>query len=181
MERVRKSILCSLGALVVLAALWGCNSTNIDDGDKSDSVLIVDSVTPSSVQADISGNTDPNTSFVSPPVDDTVEVDVRNMNRTQSESGVFGDIILNSIDLTCAFGTLQNAGSTTGTPTSLTIPAESSATISVTVATGAYKLAYPGLEGQTDTCSITFNGEDLGGHPIISKRAVFGISYVATP
>ena len=32
-----------------------------------------------------------------------------------------------------------------------------------------------------DTCEITFDGEDLSGEPILSKKAVFGISYVDTP
>lgn len=183
MKGVRTSIICSLGALMVLAALWGCNGTNVDDGDKSDSLLIVDSVTPASVQADVSGNTDPNTMFVTPPEDDTIEIEVRNMNRTQSGTGLFGDIILSSFDLTCASGTLQLAGATLNNPTSLTIPAESSATISATVATGAYKFANAGtlLASGNDTCSIVFTGEDLSGEPILSKFAVFGISYVNTP
>ena len=183
MKGVRTSIICSLGAVMVLAALWGCNGTNIDDGDKSDSLLIVDSVTPGSVQADVQVD-DPN--GVLPPAaaeDDKVEIEVRNMNRTQSGTGLFGDIILNSFDLTCANGTLQIAGATLNNPTSLTIPAESSATISATVATGAYKFFYAGtlLTSGNDTCSIIFNGEDLSGEPIISKTAVFGISYVNTP
>lgn len=181
MKGVRTSIICSLGALVVLAALWGCNGTNIDDPHKSDSLLIVDSVTPSSVQAKVSGTTDPNTMVVTPPADDKIDVDVRNMNRTQAGSSIYGDILLDSFELSCALGTLTigSGGSLTGTA-SLTVPAESSATISVVVATGAYKLTNAGalLASGNDTCEIVFHGQDLSGEPIISKSAVFGISYV---
>lgn len=180
MERVRTSIICSLGALAVLAALWGCNGTNIDDPENSDSLLIVDSVTPSSVQAKVSGTTDPNTMITTPPADDKIDIEVRNMNRTKNGTGIYGDIALDSFDMTCANGTLQISGPTTNVPASLTIPAESSATISVTVATGAYKLANAGtlLGFGNDLCEIVFHGQDLGGEPIISKKAVFGISYV---
>ena len=181
MARVRTTFFCSLGAVAVLAALSGCNGSDIDDPTKSESVLIIDSVTPSSVQADVSGNTDPNTLFVSPPEDDSIEIEVRNMNRTSGPTGLFGDILLSSFDLTCTYGTLQLSGSTTGVPASLTIPAESSASLNVVVASGAYKLAFPALVGLTDTCEIVFSGEDLGGEPILSKTAVFGISYVDTP
>ena len=182
MARVRTKFICSLGAVAVLAALSGCNGSDVDDPTKSESLLIIDSVAPSSVQADVSGNTDPNTSFVSPPEDDSIEIDVRNMNRTSATSGIYGDIILSSYDLTCASGTLQLAGSTTGVPSSLTIPAGSSASINVVVASGAYKLSNAGvLIGVNDICEITFSGEDLSGEPILSKTAVFGISYVDTP
>ncbi|HEY3176668.1 MAG TPA: hypothetical protein VGK94_13015 [Candidatus Polarisedimenticolia bacterium] len=184
MKGVRKSFICSLGAVMVLAALWGCNGTNIDDGNKSDSLLIVDSVTPASIQADVTGNTDPNTLFVSPPEDDTIEIEVRNMNRTKTGAGIYGDIVIDSIELSCANGSLTiGSGSSVTTPASRTIPAESSASIVVTVATGAYKLANSGtlLLTTNDVCSVVFNGEDLSGEPIISKRAIFGISYVDTP
>ena len=182
MARVRTRYLCSLGAVAVLAALSGCNGSEIDDPTKSESVLIIDNVTPSSVQADISGNTDPNTLFVSPPEDDSIEIEVRNVNRTTGPNGLFGDILLSSLDLTCANGTLQLSGSTKGIPTSMTVPADSSASLNLVIASGAYKLAFAGaLIGLTDTCEITFSGEDLGGEPIISKTAVFGISFVDTP
>ena len=147
MARVRTTFFCCLGAVAVLAALSGCNGSDIDDPDNSDSVLIVDSVTPSSIQANITGTTDPNTLITTPPEDDKIEIEVRNRNRTQTSGGLFGDIILSSYDLTCANGTLQLAGSTTGIPASLTIPADSSATIDVVVATGAYKLSQPTLIG----------------------------------
>lgn len=182
MARVRTTFFCSLGAVAVLAALSGCNGSEIDDPTKSESILIIESVTPSSVQSDVTGNTDPNTLFVSPPEDDKIEIEVRNMNRTSGPTGIFGDILLSSFDLTCANGTLQLSGSTTGVPASLTIPADSSASLNVVIASGAYKLSFSGaLIGLTDTCEITFSGEDLGGEPILSKRAVFGISYVNTP
>ena len=179
MARVRTKFLCSLGAVAVLAALSGCNGSNIDDPDNSDSLLIIDSVTPSSVQANVTGVTDPNTLVVTPPEDDKIEIEVRNMNRTQASSGVFGDVILSSYDLTCNQGSLQLAGPTTNIPASLTIPADTSASINVVVASGAYKVTYGGtLVGLSDVCQITFSGEDLSGEPIISKTAVFGISFV---
>ena len=72
MERGLKSIICSLGAVVVLAALQGCNGTNIDDPSSSDSLLVIDSVEPASVQADVSPNVDPNTLLSTPQADDTI-------------------------------------------------------------------------------------------------------------
>lgn|SRR4030095_8114533 len=179
MARVGTTFFCCLGAVAVLAALSGCNGSNIDDPENSDSLLIIDSVNPSSVQAKVTGTIDPNTLATTPPEDDTIEIDVRNMNRTQSTGGLYGDIILSSFDLSCEQGTLQLAGSTNNLPTSLTIPAQSSATISAVVAPGGYKLAFGGsLVGITDRCEIVFNGEDLSGEPILSQKAIFGISYV---
>ena len=187
MKGVRTSIICSLGALAVLAALWGCNGSDIDDPDKSDSLLIVDSVNPASVQADVQGDPmDPN-STVCPcfaPEDDKIEIEVRNMNRTQAGSSIYGDVLLDSFELTCALGTLTigSGGTVTGSA-SLTIPADSSASITVVVATGAYKLTNAGALTATgsDTCEIVFNGQDLSGEPIISKKAVFGVSYADYP
>ena len=46
MVRIWKSLFCSLVAVAVLAALWGCNGTDLDDPDFSDSLLIIDSVEP---------------------------------------------------------------------------------------------------------------------------------------
>ena len=179
MTRVRKTLICSLGAFGVLAALWGCNGTNIDDPTKSDSVLVIDSVEPASVQADVSPSTDPITMLMVPPADDTVTVKVRNVNRTQGSSGVFGDILLNTFDVACSKGSLNSSNN----PSSLTIQAESSADISVLVAAGPFKEANSGLllAFGTDLCEITFNGVDLSGDAIISKKAVFGVSFVNTP
>jgi hypothetical protein len=135
------------------------------------------------VQADVSPDTDPNNPLiVTPPPDDTIDVEVRNLNRTNAGSGIFGDIVINSFDIACSNNTLDSANNIA----SLTIPAESTATITVLVASGAFKQANtgtlrPGGLDFSDVCSITFVGEDLGGEPIISRRAVFGITYVDIP
>ncbi len=180
MARARKSLICSLGAVAVLATFWGCNGTNVDDPSKSDSLLVIDSVSPASIQADVSPDMDPNGVLPpTPPADDTVEVNVRNLNRTQTPSGIFGDILITNVELLCAQGSLPSSTS----PVSLTIQADSSATISVLLASGPYKQANSAslLTIGQDTCQITFNGQDLSGEPILSTVAVVGVSYVDTP
>jgi len=179
MARARKMLICSLGAVAVLATFWGCNGTNVDDPSKSDSLLVIDSVSPASVQADVSPDVDPNTMVATPPADDTVDVNVRNLNRTQSASGIFGDILITSVELFCE----QNSLPSTTSPVSLTVPAESSATISVLVAPGPYKQTNSAslLTLGSDVCQITFNGQDLSGEDILSTVAVVHISYVDTP
>jgi hypothetical protein len=185
MRRVRKSLIWPLGgvaALAVMATLWGCNGTDIDDPEVSDSLLVVDSVEPASVQADVSPDTDPNTMIMTPPADDVVKVTVRNLNRTQSSSGVFGDIQISSFDLECTDGTLGGLVNSTGNPASLTIPAESSADIAAGLFTGAFKLANSGaLLGITSGCALTFHGQDLSVEPILSQEAHFTVSFVDTP
>jgi hypothetical protein len=186
MRRVRKSLIWPLGgvaALAVMAALWGCNGTDVDDPSVSDSLLVVDAVEPASIQADVSPNTDPNGVLPpSPPADDTVTVTVRNLNRTQSSSGIFGDIQISSFDLNCTDGTLAGLVNSTGNPASLTIPADSSAAVAAGLFTGAFKQANSGsLLGITSGCSLTFHGQDLSGEPILSQEAHFTVSFVDTP
>jgi hypothetical protein len=182
MDRLRQSVTLSLGALAIAAAgLWGCNGSDIDDPDFSDSVLIVDSVDPASLQADVTPTTDPNTMVSNPPKDDTVKVRVRNLNRTQGDTGFFGDVQIDSFDLTCINSLLGTIVDTTGAA-SLTVPADSSADIEVGVFTGAFKLANSGaLLGQSGQCAIVFHGRDLGGEPILSQEAVFAVNFVDTP
>ena len=142
MRRVRISLFWPLGgvaALAVMATLWGCNGTDVDDPEVSDSLLVVDSVEPASIQSDVSPDTDPNTMLVTPPADDEVKVTVRNLNRSDSSSGIFGDIQINSFDLVCTDGTLGGLVNSTGNAASLTIPAESSADIAVALFTGDRK------------------------------------------
>jgi len=186
MARVRASFSFPLAVAVALAA-WGCNGTNIDEPGVSDSLLLVDNVTPASVQADVSPSLDPNTLLLIPPKDDTVAVQVRNRNRSQSGGGLYGDIILNALEVVCSNGSLNSSMNPACPggfcPVSLTIPAASSATINVLVAAGPFKQANSGalLGIGSDLCQITFRGEDLGGEPVLSAEAVFGISYVDTP
>ena len=179
MERGLRSIICSVGAVAVLAALPGCNGTNIDDPHSSDSLLIVEGVEPASVQADVSPDVDPNTLFVTPPADDTVTVKVKNLKRNQSASGVFGDILISSFDVSCSNGTLDSSNN----PASLAVAAEATGDITVLVASGPFKQANSGalLAIGSDLCEITFNGQDLSGEPIVSTKAVFGVSFVDTP
>ncbi len=182
MARVWKSLLCSLGAVVVLAALWGCNGTDLDDPEFSDSLLIIDSVDPPALQSDVTSNSDPNSMLVSPPPDDSLVVKVRNLNRGQSESGIFGDIQIDSFDIVCDDPTLGGLINSSGNPSSLTVPASSSASITVSLFSGAFKLANSGvLLGISSSCAITFNGQDLSGEPILSQEAIFTYSFVDTP
>ncbi len=184
MPRVRKPVLFPLAAVIgSVALLWGCNGSDIDDPDMSDSLLIVQSVSPASVQADVSPTTDPNTMFVQPPADDTVDVMVENKFRGVGAGGKFSDIFIDSFDIACAAGSLQLSGPTTGLPASLTVPANSTGTITVILAPGPYKSANMGalLAIGADTCTLTFRGEDLGGEPVRSTNAVVGLSYVDTP
>jgi hypothetical protein len=174
---------------MVGALLWGCNGSDIDDPTKSDSLLVVQSVTPASIQADVSPTTvllDPNTSLTTtqPPKDDVVSVKVSNIFRGgEGTSGAFTDIFVSSMDITCANGSLQLAGSTAGIPTSLSIPGGTTGDIVVVVAPGPYKEANMGalLAIGVDTCRINFNGHDLGGEPVQSTDAVVRLSYVNTP
>ena len=100
MDRLRQSVTLSLGALAIAAAgLWGCNGSDIDDPDFSDSVLIVDAVDPASLQSDVTTTVDPNSLASNPPEDDTVKVKVRNLNRATEATGFFGDIQIDSFDL----------------------------------------------------------------------------------
>ncbi len=179
MSRGTKTYLWSLGTLLVLGSLWGCNGSDIDDPTRSDSVLVVDNVDPASVQADVSPTTDPNTMLLIPPKDDVVTVEARNVLRSQGSTGTFNDILVTSISLECAAASLPTGTS----PASFTVPAASTADISVLVAGGPFKQANAALllAIGTDICEISFNGEDLSGEPIISRKAVFGISYVDTP
>ena len=181
MDRVRKSVIFSLGALAVAAGLWGCNGSDIDDPDFSDSVLIVDGVEPASLQSDVTTTVDPNSGASNPPEDDVVKVQVRNLNRTQSESGIFGDIQIDSFDLLCQNGTIGTIVSSSGAA-SLTLPAESSGEVSVGVFTSAFKQANAGtLLGPSGQCAIVFHGRDLAGEPILSQEAVFAVNFVDTP
>jgi hypothetical protein len=183
MHRVRGSVICSPAALAVTAGLWGCNGSDIDDPDFSDSVLIVDGVEPASLQSDVTPTSDPNGVVPpQPPEDDEIKVQVRNLNRTQSGSGIFGDIQIDSFDLNClnpAVGSLVNS---TGNPASLTVPAESSADITVGLFPSAFKTANAGaLLGQSSQCGIVFHGRDLSGEPILSQAANFVVNFVDTP
>jgi hypothetical protein len=182
MDRLRQSVTLSLGALAIAAAgLWGCNGSDIDDPDFSDSVLIVDGVDPASLQSDVTTTTDPNTMVSNPPEDDTVKVQVRNLNRTQSGSGLLGDVQIDSFDLFCSNATIGAIVNTSGAA-SLTVPAESSAEIEVGVFTSAFKQANAGtLLGQSSQCAIVFHGRDLSGEPILSQEAVFAVNFVDTP
>lgn len=177
MARIRKSLIWSLGALLIMGGLSGCNGTDIDDEEVSDSLLIVDSVDPATVQSIVSGSADPNNP--APPEDDFVLVKVRNLNRSQSPSGVFGDIQISSLDLDCNDPLLNQFNA----PTSLTIPAESSASISVGLLSGADKFANQGtlLAIGSTRCSLVFNGQDLSGEPIRSQTAYFVYSFVDIP
>ena len=184
MPQVRKGVVYSLGAVIgAVALLWGCNGSNIDDPDVSDSLLIVQSVDPASVQADVSPSTDPNTMLMQPPADDVVKVRVENKFRGLGGGGAFSDILISSFDIACVAGSLQLGGPTTGLPASLTVPAETTGDISVVVAPGPYKSANMGalLAIGADTCTLTFHGNDLGGEPVISTDAVVGLSFVDTP
>ena len=179
MSRGTKTYIWSLGVLLLLGSLWGCNGSNIDDPTKSDSVLVVDTVEPASVAADVSPSTDPNTLLLIPPTDDTVTVSVRNILRSQGATGAFNDVLVTAISIECANASLPSGTS----PASFSIQGDSSADISVLVANGPYKQANAGLllAIGSDICEITFDGVDLSGEPIISSKAVFGISYVDTP
>jgi len=184
MPQVRKPGLYSLGAVLVVGALlWGCNGTDIDDPTTSDSLLVVQSVNPASVQADVSPTTDPNTLLSQPPKDDTVAVKVSNVFRGEGTGGTFTDVFISSVDIACTNGSLQLAGSTSGIPTSLTVPANTTGDIVVLLAPGPYKSANAGalLAIGTDTCRVTFMGNDLGGEPVQSTDAVVHLSYVDTP
>jgi len=183
MTRARKLTVASLGVVAILSALWGCNGTEIDEPEYSDSLLVVDSVDPASIQADVSPTTDPNTMLSQPPEDDEITVKVRNLNRTQSTSGFFGDIQITSFDMKCSSPVLGALVNSTGNASSLTIPAESSADVNITVFTGAFKQANMAtlLSVAADRCEITFNGQDLSGEPILSQAAVFVVSFVDTP
>jgi len=179
MARARNIFICSLGAAAVLATLWGCNGSNVDDPTKSDSLLVIDSVSPSSVQADVTPDLDPNGVLPpTPPPDDIVEVNVRNLNRAQTTSGIYGDIMITSVELLC-HGSIPSST----TAASLTIPAESSATISVLLVDGPWKALNSAslLTIGHDICQITFNGQDLSGEPILSTIAVVGVSFVDNP
>lgn len=183
MTRASKLMVASLGVVAILSASWGCNGTDIDEPEFSDSLLVVDSVDPASIQADVSPTTDPNTMLSQPPKDDEVSVKVRNLNRTQSTSGFFGDVQISSFDFNCSNPVLGALVNSTGNPSSLTIPAESTADIKVTVFTGAFKQANSAtlLSVAADRCEITFNGQDLSGEPILSQAAFFVVSFVDTP
>jgi len=184
MPQVRKPGLYSLGAVLTVGALlWGCNGTDIDDPTRSDSLLVVQSVNPASVQADVSPTTDPNTMLAQPPEDDSVMVKVSNIFRGEGTGGTFTDIFVSSVDITCANGSLQLAGSTSNIPTSFTVPANTTGDIAVLLAPGPYKAGNSGalLAIGQDTCRINFNGHDLGGEPIQSTDAVVNLSYVDTP
>jgi len=180
MARARNSLICSLGAVMVLATLWGCNGSDVDDPKKSDSLLVIDSVSPASIQADVTPDVDPNTMLSTPPPDDIVDVNVRNLNRAQTTSGIYGDIMITSVEIAC--NGVNGLPSSTS-PVSLTIPADSSATISVLLIPGPYKEANSAtLLGEvSELCELNFNGQDLGGEPISSTVAVVGVSYVDTP
>ncbi len=184
MPQVRKTALYSLGAVLAVGALlWGCNGTDIDDPDQSDSLLVVQSVDPASVQADVSPTTDPNTMLTQPPEDDTVKVKVENIFRGGGAGGTFTDVFISSFAIACTNGSLQLAGSTSNIPASITIPSNSTTDIDVLLAPGPYKEANSGalLAIGTDTCRITFMGHDLGGEPAQSTDAVVNLSYVDTP
>ena len=182
MARTRKSLIWSLGALAIMGTLWGCNGTDIDDEEVSDSLLIVDTVEPPNLQSDVSPNLidplDPN-SPTTPPEDDVVKVKVRNLNRSQSPTGIFGDIQINTFDLICGDSSLNERNAAV----SVTVPAEASATISVSLLTGATKAANQValLAIGSTRCGITFNGQDLSGEPILSQEAIFVYSFISTP
>ena len=107
---------------------------------------------------------------------------LRNLNRSQSESGIFGDIQINSFDIECDDATLGGLINASGVPSSLTILADSAADITVSLFSGAFKLANSGtLLGISSRCSITFNGQDLSGEPILSQEAIFSYSFVDVP
>jgi hypothetical protein len=182
MHRLRQSVTLSLGALAIAAAgLWGCNGSDIDDPDFSDSVLIVDSVEPASLQSDVTTTTDPNTMVSNPPADDTVKVRIRNLNRASAETGFFGDVQIDSFDLFCSNATIGAIVNTSGAA-SLTVPANSTAEVAVPVFDSSFKQANAGtLLGQSSQCSIVFHGRDLSGEPILSQEAVFSVNFVDTP
>ena len=117
-----------------------------------------------------------------PPPDDFLVVKVRNLNRSQSESGIFGDIQIDSFDIFCDDPALGGLINSSNNPSSLTIPADSAADITVSLFSGAFKLANSGtLLGISSSCAIVFNGQDLSGEPILSQEAIFVYSFVDIP
>ena len=148
MPRVRKTVIYSLGAVIAATAvLWGCNGTDVNDPEASDSLLVVQNVDPAAITSDFTA--DPNT----PLLDDVVTIEVKNINRSQGTSSFFGDIFISSFDIACATAGL----SASGIPSSLTIPAESTATIEVLIISAGFKAMNPGLIGTSDICRINFS------------------------
>lgn len=167
MPRVRKMVIFSLGAVFAAAAfLWGCNGTDINDPDFSDSLLVVQTVKPPVVQSDNLATT----------TDDTVSIEVKNINRTQGTSSFFGDIFISSAEIICVeddpTAPMPISPGLSGTaPVSITIPADSTTTIDLVLVPGASKSNPTG----SATCILNFNGTDLGGEPVLSTDAVFGV------
>ena len=175
MKPFRKDLICMAGAIAALGLLYGCDHLSDQDLNSSGSLLAISSVTPSAVTSDVSPGTDPNTMASVPPPDDSVTFELTN----SSTAGSGNDLLVFSFDLKCANGTLDD----TNRPAAVAVAAGATQSISVVVATGAYKEAnMVGLLGVgSDICKISFNAQKLTGGSLHSTDGLVGFTFSDVP
>lgn len=167
----RKNFISLTAAFLALGLLFGCDHLSEEELNQSGSKLQITSVTPTALTADVSP--DPNT--MAPPPDDQVTVGLTNT----AQAGSGGDILVMSYDVTCTNGTLD----ATAQPAAVPVAAGGTASVDVTVATGAYKQANSGalLAIGGDICAISFHGENLNGDPVNSQDVLIGVTFADVP
>ena len=175
MKPFRKDLICMAGAIAALGLLYGCDHLSQQEQSASGSVLAISNVTLSAVTSDVSPATDPNTMASVPPADDSVTFELTN----SSTAGSGNDLLVFSFDIKCANGTLDD----TNRPAAVAIAAGATQSISVVLATGAYKEAnMVGLLGVgSDICTITFNAQKLTGGSLHSTGGLVGFTFSDVP
>ena len=161
-------VICIVALLAALALPSGCDHLDDDEQGTSGSILLVSGVVPNAVLADVTPSTDPNTLASIPPDDDNVIF-------TLSNSATL-DILVLSFSVVCQNGTLN----TTAQPLGVPVPTGGTASVPVTLATGAYKEAnMAALLGiGADICRVRFTGETLSGDPVSSTEGLVGVTFV---
>lgn len=161
-------ILLFLAAAAAAGVLSGCND-RLDDPTTSEGILNIQSVTPSLVEADVTG-TDI--------IDDEAIVTVENRVRTLN-TGSWSAVFIKQSTKFCEFppGTIILPLTTTQPGSTVTIPANGSADVPFTAVTVLQKTTMAAI-GDTWECAVMFEGEDLAGNPVQTEFAAFSISFV---
>ncbi len=170
MRRVTASLL-ALGVVVTAGLLAGCND-RLDDPTTSEGILSIEKVEPVVVEADVTA-TDPNGNPQTLS-DDTTVISVKNRPRSPN-TGPFSDIFIKKTEQFCTFGGATQI-SKTGLA-SFTIPSGATAQVTVVAVTVAEKTTLA-AQGDSWSCFVRLEGEDLAGNPASTDFASFAVNFV---
>ncbi len=167
----RKTLLCAVGVAAILAWSAACDRLDEEDlGGGAGAQLVAQSVTPTSVNSDVSPSTDPNTGST-PPADDIVTVTVQNT----ATLGGGDDLVVTSYSIDC----LNDSLDVTGSPLTLILAAGATTDVDVVLADGDFKQTNQAalLAIGMDACRISLQGENISGDPVLSNSVAVNVTF----